>query len=240
MARHRSSTTARIDSDGVRIERAPGVRPAVWLIVFASLLLFVGIALRRSNDPNPAQVATLATRSASADSPADGAATNRSNGQRHGAAAVQRPPSNPADDSTEKVNSRSAGKNVAGPNAAPDSGANQAADENSDQAGIGVFPPPGTKPIKRGIVVPDNFELPPGYVRHYQATDDGKQLAPILMFHPDYKPLDENGQPLPLPDDRVVPAEMAPPGMQVRMLDAPDVQVPMVEMPPPDGGNIAP
>ncbi len=98
-------------------------------------------------------------------------------------------------------------------------------------SGIAVFPPPGTKPIKRGIIVPENFELPPGYVRHYQTTDDGRMLPPILMFHPDYQPLDERGEPIPLPEDRVVPPEMAPPGMPVQTLDDPD------NAPPAPGGR---
>jgi hypothetical protein len=81
---------------------------------------------------------------------------------------------------------------------------------------------PGTKPLKRGIVVPEGFELPPGYVRHYQSTDDGAQVAAILMFHPDYEPKDESGQPIPLPENRVVPAEMAPSGMPIEMLQLPE------------------
>lgn len=81
---------------------------------------------------------------------------------------------------------------------------------------------PGTKPLKRGIVVPDDFELPPGFVRHYQSTDDGERLKAILMFHPDYQPKDERGEPIPLPENRVVPAEMAPPGLPIQMLDLPE------------------
>ena len=81
---------------------------------------------------------------------------------------------------------------------------------------------PGTKPLKRGIVVPEDFELPPGYVRHYQSSDDGERLKAILMFHPDYEPKDESGQPIPLPENRVVPAEMAPPGLPIQMLELPE------------------
>ncbi|QSQ21307.1 hypothetical protein JY651_39985 [Pyxidicoccus parkwayensis] len=81
---------------------------------------------------------------------------------------------------------------------------------------------PGTKPLKRGIVVPEDFELPPGYVRHYQSTDDGDRLKAILMFHPDYEPKDASGQPIPLPENRVVPAEMAPPGLPIQMLELPE------------------
>ena len=78
-------------------------------------------------------------------------------------------------------------------------------------------------PIRRsrGIIVPDDFELPPGYVRHYQATDDGEQLPPILMFHPDFDSVDEHGAAVALPADRVVPPEMAPPGMPIQMLEVP-------------------
>lgn len=88
--------------------------------------------------------------------------------------------------------------------------------------GVAVFPPPGTKPIKRGIIVPEDFELPAGFVRHYQATDDGRLLPAILMFHPDYHPVDEHGAPVPLPDDRVVPPEMAPPGLPIETLEVPE------------------
>ncbi|RKH61538.1 hypothetical protein [Corallococcus aberystwythensis] len=79
----------------------------------------------------------------------------------------------------------------------------------------------GTKPLKRGLVVPDDFELPPGFMRHYQATDNGQPLAAILMFHPDFTPRDANGQLIPIPENRVVPEELAPPGMPHRLLEIP-------------------
>ncbi len=98
-----------------------------------------------------------------------------------------------------------------------------------EQTGMKVFPPMGTKPIKRGIIVPDDFELPPGYVRHFQSTDDGERLPGILMFSPDYEWVDAQGRPIALPADRVVPPEMAPPGLAVRILEPP------APKPPPDG-----
>jgi hypothetical protein len=88
-------------------------------------------------------------------------------------------------------------------------------------SGIGLFPPAGTDPIKIGIVVPDDYELPEGYLRHYQVTDDGQDLEPILLFHPDYELLDDAGQPIPLPADRVVPPELAPPDLPIRMVEVP-------------------
>jgi hypothetical protein len=60
---------------------------------------------------------------------------------------------------------------------------------------------------------------PEGYVRHYQTTDDGRRLPPILMFHPDYEGVDAAGNPIALPEDRIVPPEMAPPGMPIERLE---------------------
>ena len=39
------------------------------------------------------------------------------------------------------------------------------------------------------------------------------------MFHPDYHPVDEHGDPIALPADRIVPPDMAPPGMPIEMLE---------------------
>lgn len=94
--------------------------------------------------------------------------------------------------------------------------------EAGETGGIAAFPPPGTDPVKRGIVVPEDYELPEGYVRHYQATDDGKGLEPILMFSPDYEFQDQDGRAIPLPSDRIVPPELAPPGLPIRTLDVPE------------------
>jgi hypothetical protein len=116
------------------------------------------------------------------------------------------------------------------------------ADAAEEQTGIYLFPPPGTKPIKIGIVVPDDFEVPPGYVKHYQTTDGGKQLQPILMFHPDYQPVDDAGNPIALPADRVVPPDMAPPGLPIEMLEVPDNPSEAIEEPAsneaPDPGEV--
>lgn len=104
--------------------------------------------------------------------------------------------------------------------------------EAGEPSGIALFPPPGTNPPKEGLIVPDDFELPPGYVRHYQVTDDGKPLPPILMFHPDAEIHDEQGNPIPLPPDLVVPPELAPPGFPVEKLHVPEPQIPFIEVAP--------
>lgn len=87
--------------------------------------------------------------------------------------------------------------------------------------GLGAFNPPGTSPPLPGLAVPDDFALPEGYVRHHQVTDQGEPIEPILMFSPDYTFYDDAGQPIEVPADRVVPAELAPPGLPIRPIEIP-------------------
>jgi hypothetical protein len=117
----------------------------------------------------------------------------------------------------------------AGPAPSPENGPPGDPDPPRQLTGIAVFPPPGTDPPRPGIVVPDDFELPPGYVRHFQVTDDGRQLPAILMFHPDYEWVDERGEPVAVPADRIVPPEMAPPGLSIQMLEVPETKIPLME-----------
>jgi len=97
----------------------------------------------------------------------------------------------------------------------------QALHDIGDHTGLGAFNPPGTSPPLRGLAVPPEFELPPGYVRHHQVTDEGEPLEPILMFAPDAVLRDVDGRELPLPADRVVPPHLAPPGLVIREIDLP-------------------
>ena len=61
------------------------------------------------------------------------------------------------------------------------------------RTGLGAFNPPGTSPPLVGLAVPEDYPLPEGYVRHFQATDDGQAIEPILMYSPDYEFLDAAG-----------------------------------------------
>lgn len=88
-------------------------------------------------------------------------------------------------------------------------------------SGIGAFSPPGTRPPLVGLAVPEDFVLPPGYVRHYQATDDGQRIEAILMFAPDHPLVDAANRPIDIPKDRVVPPELAPPGLPIRRIVVP-------------------
>ncbi len=58
-------------------------------------------------------------------------------------------------------------------------------------------------------------------MRHYQATDKGQMLEPILLYHPDYELVDADGHVIPLPPDRVVPPDRAPEGLPIETLDIP-------------------
>ncbi|WP_223305983.1 hypothetical protein [Massilia sp. NR 4-1] len=89
------------------------------------------------------------------------------------------------------------------------------------RTGLGAFSPPGTRPPLIGLAVPEDFELPKGYVRHHQATDDGQRIEAVLMFAPDFQLLNAAGQPVTMPKDRVVPPELAPPGLPIRRIVIP-------------------
>jgi len=93
--------------------------------------------------------------------------------------------------------------------------------DSGDHGGIAAFNPPGTSPPLRGLAVPEDFELPQGYVRHHQVTDAGEPLEAILMYSPDFVLLDAAGNAIPIPEDRVVPPEMAPPGLPIRQIEIP-------------------
>ena len=92
---------------------------------------------------------------------------------------------------------------------------------SGETGGIAAFNPPGTSPPLRGLAVPEDFVLPEGYVRHHQVTDAGEPLEAILMFSPDYAFHDAAGNAVPIPEDRVVPPDMAPPGLPIRQIDIP-------------------
>lgn len=97
----------------------------------------------------------------------------------------------------------------------------EALHDMGDHTGIGAFNPPGTSPPLPGLAVPEDFELPQGFVRHHQVTDEGVPLEPILMFSPDGVFVDTSGREITIPEDRVVPPEMAPPGLPIREITIP-------------------
>jgi hypothetical protein len=194
----------RIDGDGVRVTRTYRVPVAVPAAIVLALTAWLVVrttgreAPREAVPPDPAP-AGHGNTPPPAEAPAAPVASAAPDPERHERMRARR---------EERRTERRAAAEPTYTLNAP-----------GEHAGLEAFPPPGTKPIKRGLVVPDDVELPAGYVRHYQTTDDGRRLPPILMFHPDYQPHDADGNPIPLPEDRVVPPDMAPPGMPRTVLD---------------------
>lgn len=217
--------TGRVDPDGVRIQRFTRVRLDTWLVVIAGALV-LWLALRPAAPPEPP----------AASSPAAPA------GERTDARAEEEPapePPHPAvvdpaalpDHATERrreIRARRLARRMLprsiGPDGKPEThaadaiAALRAAGIND---GIAAFNPPGTDPPRAGVIVPDGIELPEGYLRHHQTTDEGEALPPILLFHPDYEFVDESGQPVEIPADRVVPPELVPDGIPIEMLEPP-------------------
>jgi hypothetical protein len=227
MASH-SRTAPREDADGVRVLTTPGARLVAWLAASAMLLVVVATLVAwfvlRSDAPRaaapPAGAPVPGTLVAAAPIAAPAATA-----PAHPIA----PPAKPPPIARRRTAPASTPPGVSPPaaagsgdakslDAAPVIRALQAAGETE---GIAAFGVPGTNPPKSGIIVPDDFELPEGYVRHHQVTDEGEQLPAILMFHPDYEFVDEHGAPVAVPADRIVPPEMAPPGLAIHMLDVP-------------------
>ena len=196
--------------DGVKVVASGGVRKSVWLVAGACALLSLAALLLfflagGASAPPPPEAPKPAPRVAAAPTP-------DSKGE-------------PAQRHVKPVAIAKKSESEAAPEAPP---AHEDAPFSfgppGEKTGIALFPPHGTKPIKIGIVVPEDYEVPEGYVRHYQATDDGEMLPAILLFHPDYEWVDDAGNKVELPADRVVPAEMAPPGLPIQMLEVPKKQ----------------
>jgi hypothetical protein len=194
---------ARRREGGGRLESG-GIRASVWLIaaamlVGASMLLVLGRLVFGEPPDTPAPAARIVVAAPAA------------------VAAAARPKLRAV---PREAAAMGAAEPVPEPQA-PEGPAFELAPPGSPPTGIALFPPPGTDPPKRGIIVPEDAVLPEGYVRHYQAMDDGKELPAILMFHPDYEWVDEQGALVPLPESRVVPPDMAPPGLPLEMLELP-------------------
>jgi hypothetical protein len=209
-----------VDADGVRVERDARVQVliaggvAVALVAVATIVALVVLAddpPRVAAAPAPAVVADAARapvhtptrarrRDAAGDPDAPAPASRRARREAARAAAATEPAGERPELSLKDV--------------LPYLPTGEA------REGIALFPAPGTDPPKRGLVVPEDFPLPEGFLRHYQATDDGVALPPILMLHPDYELVDDAGKAIALPGG-VVPPELAPPGMPHETLEMP-------------------
>ncbi len=218
------------DGDGVRIirEHGPNLRPA---LVFAALA--IGAALlgywqmrpevKPASAP-PAQGATPTPTALVEIAPAPVAeARNELPAPAPAAATADAPrilPTSPDDARSGDLNDIA---NYVSPGDPEPTAAEliKALRDSGERGGIAAFNPPGTSPPLIGIAVPEDFPLPPGYVRHHQVTDEGQPIEAILMFAPDFVLRDAAGRVIPIPEDRVVPPELAPPGLVPRRIEIP-------------------
>lgn len=220
------------DPDGVRIvrERAPVPRAALLLIPV--LAFGVAYLLLSPGSPTPPTTESPGTASGSA-TPAsmvseptpvdrDASPVGPAGPQRAAATStlplMAQAPSDPVRSASDNDIARHFRPGDEPPSAAE---LIQALRDAGETGGIAAFNPPGTSPPLAGLAVPEDFPLPPGYVRHHQWTDDGEPVEPILMFAPDFELHDAEGRSLPLPENRVVPPELAPPGLPIRPVEIP-------------------
>ncbi len=226
---HTSPSVA--DGDGVRIirEHSPRLPWALALRLLALVVVAAGFGYlvyptqsKRTPSSTPTNtVGTVATAPEFTDAKSETADENQAMTRPrilppHSA----RAPSNPADLSTGDVNDIATYISPSQPEPTM-AELIQALRDSGDQGGIAAFNPPGTNPPLRGLAVPEDFALPDGYVRHHQVTDDGQPIEAILMFAPDYVLRDASGEPIPIPEDRVVPPQLAPPGLVIRPITIP-------------------
>ncbi len=230
---HDRTTPSVEDGDGVRVIREPRSRfsAAMIVTVLAATLVVAGVATlvlsSRSPDTVAGRVAgadTAPAAPAAAEPPVAApvrAAATAARAPRRDTAVqampiVRNPDDLPSGDPDDIATYLSPGDPVPTMTEVI-----QAMHDMGDHTGIGAFNPPGTSPPLQGLAVPEDFVLPAGYVRHHQVTDEGEPLEPILMFSPDGVFVDASGRAVAIPEDRVVPPEMAPPGLPVREITIP-------------------
>jgi hypothetical protein len=236
-----------VDSDGVKTQRQPRAggglgTPAALLALAAGATVAVFLILRFAAGERPAEAPQVSATTGAVAIPADDAVAR----SRLPAEAPATQIAAQAERRTSgRVRRRQTGERQERSSSAPNHQADPERPETAtagerggeeelhardvipaliasgEKGGIALFPLPGTDPIKTGIIVPEDFELPEGFVRHFQTDDDGKRLPPILTVHPDYDLVNERGEVVPLPDGRVVPPDLAPAGMPIRMLAVP-------------------
>lgn len=221
------TTPSATDGDGVRIvrESAPGRRrPIVLLLTLALIGVAIGyfawwspLSQRAAGKPAAAGSA-VPPAPAAQDAPVVSA--REPPPQTAGPAPAPLAQTNPADWRTGDANDLATYVSPTDPEPTA-AELIKALRDSGDKGGIAAFNPPGTSPPLKGLAVPEDFVLPPGYVRHHQVTDAGEPIEAILMFSPDYVFRDAAGNVIPIPEDRVVPPEMAPPGLPIREIEIP-------------------
>lgn len=231
---HDDTTPSVVDGDGVRVirERRSTLSASFVVKVLAATLVVAGTALVLLS-PRPSRTAdgregdagaapnVLAATESTAEAPVRVATMAARPPQRNNAAMQAMPIARNPDDLPRGDPNDIASYVSPGDPAPTMTEVIQALHDLGDRTGVGAFNPPGTSPPLKGLAVPEDFELPHGYVRHHQVTDDGEPLEAILMFSPDGAFVDASGRAIEIPADRVVPPEMAPPGLPIREITIP-------------------
>lgn len=214
------------DGDGIRIIEHGGSRAAIFYKLLAVILVvsfavyFLNSVIRSdskasSNLPSFETVSDTNISGSNEMSASNASGSNRGDGKitaRSAGHSTSNDPNDPNDLA-----------NYVAPGQAPKmEEVIQRLHEAGVYTGIGAFNPPGTSPPMIGLAVPEDYALPEGYVRHYQATDDGQRIEPILMYSPDYVFFDSNGVAITIPENRVVPDNRAPPGLVIRPIQIPE------------------
>jgi hypothetical protein len=230
----KSEDRIRTKGDGIRVvEHGKGPdRRALWVVAAVLLVVLATLGWRVGSSPtspSPEEMAARPARDESAERPRRIASARSAAPAAAPALAAPAPPAAPLlDAETMERLVRGTGESL--PERSKEENREiektarellQAAVAAGETTGIAAFPPPGTDPIKLGLVVPRNFELPEGFIRHHQVTDDGRRLEPILMFSPDYEFVDDAGNTIAVPENGVVPEDMAPAGLPLRVLAMP-------------------
>ena len=222
------TTPSSTDGDGVRIirERSPARRSPVFAL---AVLALIGVAIAYFAWWSPLSQQAASRPAAAVGAPAaklPEAPTERARAQAS-MTPPPLPPAPPATPQSSPADWRTGDANDIATYVSPTDPEPTAAElikalrDSGDHGGIAAFNPPGTSPPLKGLAVPEDFPLPQGYVRHHQVTDAGEPIEAILMFSPDYVFRDAAGNPIPIPEDRVVPPEMAPPGLPIREIEIP-------------------
>jgi len=222
----KNASSSEQDGDGIRIIEHGGSRAALFYKVLAVILVvcfaayFLNSVIRSAsqdstNSPSSESVSDNDISSENEMTQSNASASNRSDGiitARSAGHSTSNDPNDPNDLA-----------NYVAPGQAPRmEEVIQRLNDAGVYTGIGAFNPPGTSPPMIGLAVPEDYVLPEGYVRHYQATDDGQRIEPILMYSPDYVFFDSNGVAITIPENRVVPDNRAPPGLVIRPIQIPE------------------
>jgi hypothetical protein len=225
---HRRATPSVTDGDGVRVVATSQPVPRVAFAIAAiGIVLVASLAWIQFGSPPAADVGeVVATR------PVERPATRVPNPPPHRLAAEAPRPrrvlapepveANQSPDDLPSTDPTDLAAWIRPTDPEPTAGeVIEALQASGDHTGLGAFNPPGTSPPLAGLAVPEDYVLPPGYVRHHQVTDEGEPLEPILMFSPDYAFHDAAGRAVPIPEDRVVTPELAPPDLPIRPMTPP-------------------